>query len=188
MASTLIFLPNPWPLRLSVPVLLFLLGYSFAKRFTMWCHYWLSAALMLSPIAAWIAIRGVVEPPALWLAGAVFFWVGGFDMLYACQDVEYDRSKGLFSTPVRIGVANSLRLAMLSHALTIVCLFGLWHAAGLGPIFLAGVILVAGLLVYEHALVRPDDLSRVNQAFFQVNAVISLGLFAVALIDVIVRR
>ena len=188
VASTLIFLPNPWPLRLSVPVLLFLLGYSFAKRFTMWCHYWLSAALMLSPIAAWIAIRGVVEPPALWLAGAVFFWVGGFDMLYACQDVEYDRSKGLFSTPVRIGVANSLRLAMLSHALTIVCLFGLWHAAGLGPIFLAGVILVAGLLVYEHALVRPDDLSRVNQAFFQVNAVISLGLFAVALIDVIVRR
>jgi 4-hydroxybenzoate polyprenyltransferase len=187
IVSTLIFLPNPWPLRLSVPVLLFLLGYSYAKRFTMWCHYWLSAALMLSPIAAWIAIRGTIEPPALWLAGAVFFWVGGFDILYACQDVEYDRSKGLFSTPARIGVKNALRLAFASHVLTVACLFGLWHAAGLGPIFLVGVIFVAGLLAYEHALVRPDDLSRVNQAFFQVNAVISLGLFAVGLLDVMVR-
>lgn len=187
IASTLIFLPNRWPLILSAPVLLFLLGYSYAKRFTMWCHYWLSAALMLSPLAAWLAIRGTVEPPALWLAGAVFFWVGGFDMLYACQDVEYDQSKGLFSTPARIGVANSLRLAMLSHAVTVACLFGLWHAAGLGPIFLIGVILVAGLLIYEHALVRPDNLTRVNQAFFQVNAVISLGLFAVGLVDVLIR-
>jgi len=184
IASTLIFLPNRWPLILSVPVLLFLLGYSYAKRFTMWCHYWLSAALMLSPIAAWLAIRGTIEPPALWLAAAVFFWVGGFDMLYACQDVEYDRSKGLHSTPARLGVANSLRLAMLSHAITVGCLFGLWYAAGLGPIFLIGVLLVAGLLVYEHALVRPDNLARVNQAFFQVNAVISLGLFAVGLVDV----
>jgi 4-hydroxybenzoate polyprenyltransferase len=188
IAATLLFLPNPWPLWLSVPVLLFLLGYSYAKRFTMWCHYWLSAALMLSPIAAWIAIRGAVEPPALWLAGAVFFWVGGFDMLYACQDVEFDRAQGLYSTPARLGVSRSLRLAMFSHALTIVCLVGLWHAAGLGPIFLIGVMLVAGLLIYEHALVRPDDLSRVNQAFFHVNAVISIGLFAIALIDIIVRH
>jgi 4-hydroxybenzoate polyprenyltransferase len=188
IASTFIFLPNRWPLILSAPVLLFLLGYSYAKRFTMWCHYWLSAALMLSPIAAWIAIRGTIEPPALWLAGVVFFWVGGFDILYACQDVEYDRAKGLFSTPARIGVPNSLRLAMLSHAATVACLVGLWHAAGLGTIFLVGVIFVAGLLVYEHALVRPDDLSRVNQAFFQVNAVISLGLFAAGLADVMWRR
>lgn len=188
VASTLIFLPNRWPLILSMPVLLFLLGYSYAKRFTMWCHYWLSAALMLSPIAAWVAIRGTVEPPALWLAGAVFFWVGGFDILYACQDVEYDQSKGLHSTPVRLGVKNSLRLALVSHVLMVICLFGLWHAAGLGSIFLVGVIFVAGLLAYEHALVRPDDLSRVNQAFFQVNAVISLGLFAVGLADVLWRR
>jgi 4-hydroxybenzoate polyprenyltransferase len=188
VASTLIFLPNRWPLYLSVPVLLFLLGYSYAKRFTMWCHYWLSAALMLSPIAAWLAIRGTVEPPALWLAGAVFFWVGGFDILYACQDVEYDQSKGLHSTPARIGVKNSLRFALISHALTVLCLFGLWHAAALGPIFLIGVIFVAALLAYEHALVRPDDLSRVNLAFFQVNAVISLGLFAVGLVDVMLRR
>lgn len=188
IASTLIFLPNKWPLMLSVPVLLFLLGYSYAKRFTMFCHYWLSAALMLSPIAAWIAIRGTIEPPALWLAGAVFFWVGGFDILYACQDVDYDQSKGLHSTPARLGVANALRVAMLSHAVTVGCLFGLWHSAALGPIFLIGVICVAALLVYEHALVRPDNLSRVNQAFFQVNAVISIGLFALALVDVIVRR
>ncbi len=187
IACTLIFLPNRWPLILSVPVLLFLLGYSYAKRFTMWCHYWLSAALMLSPIAAWIAIRGTVEPPALWLAGTVFFWVGGFDILYACQDVDYDRKTGLHSTPVRIGVPNALRLALLSHAITVICLVGLWHAAGLGPVFLIGVILVAGLLIYEHALVRPENLSRVNQAFFQVNAVISLGLFGVGLLDVLVR-
>lgn len=183
VASTLLFRPNPWPLLLSVPVLLFLLGYSYAKRFTSWCHYWLAAALMLSPVAAWIAITGSVAATPALLAAAVFFWVGGFDILYACQDVDFDKSRGLFSVPARFGVRNALRLAAASHALAAASLLGLWYAAGLGPVFLVGVVAVTLLLVYEHWLVRPDDLTRVNVAFFQVNAVISLGLLAVGLVD-----
>jgi 4-hydroxybenzoate polyprenyltransferase len=183
IAGTLLFWPNLWPLILSVPVLAFLLGYSYAKRFTEWCHYWLSAALMLAPIAAWIAIRGTVEWPPVLLATMVFFWVGGFDILYACQDAEFDRTRGLRSLPARWGVPTALRIAALSHALTIACLVGLWWVAALGPVFLTGVIAVALLLAYEHWLVRPDDLSRVNVAFFQVNAVISLGLLALGLLD-----
>ncbi len=183
VAATLLFLPNRWPVILSVPVLAFLLGYSYAKRFTQWCHYWLSAALMLAPIAAWIAIRGTVEPPGLWLAAVVFFWVGGFDMLYACQDAEFDRTQGLFSLPARWGIAGALRAAAVSHLITLGCLAGFWQAASLGPIFLGGIGLVALLLIYEHSLVRPDNLEKVNQAFFHVNAVISLGLFVVGLID-----
>lgn len=188
VASTLLFLPdNPWPLYLSVPVLLFLCGYSYAKRFTVWCHYWLSAALMLSPIAAWIAIRGMIEPPPLLLAAVVFFWVGGFDILYACQDTDFDRQRGLFSIPARWGVPTALRIALVSHLLTVACLFALWWLAGLGVVFLIGTVCVAVLLAYEHSLVRPDDLARVNTAFFHVNAVISIGLFVVGLADLWVR-
>ncbi len=184
VASTLLFLPNRWPVALSLPVLLFLLGYSYAKRFTVWCHYWLAAALMLSPIAAWIAIRGSLDWPPVLLAAVVFFWVGGFDILYACQDVEFDRGASLFSIPARWGLPTALRISAISHLLTVICLFALWHFAAMGPIFLCGVIAVAILLAYEHRLVRPDDLTRVNAAFFNVNAVISIGLFVVGLADV----
>jgi 4-hydroxybenzoate polyprenyltransferase len=184
VAATLLFLPNRWPLALSVPVLMFLLGYSFAKRFTVWCHYWLSAALMLSPIAAWIAITGGVTLTPVLLAGAVFFWVGGFDILYACQDFAFDRQQGLFSVPARWGVDRALQIALVSHVGTVLCLFALWQTAGLGLVFLAGIVLVTLLLAYEHWLVRPDDLTRVNVAFFQVNAVISLGLLGVGLVDI----
>lgn len=188
LLSTLIFLPNRWPLYLAVPVLLFLLGYSYAKRFTSWCHYWLSTALMLSPIAAWIAIKGNIEWPPVLLAGVVFFWVGGFDIIYATQDAEFDQSRGLFSLPSRIGIPASLRVAALSHLLAVACLLALWWVASLGPIFLTGVLAVAALLAYEHWLVRPDDLSRVNLAFFHVNAVISVGLLAIGLLDLWVSR
>jgi 4-hydroxybenzoate polyprenyltransferase len=181
--STTLFLPNRWPLILAVPVLAILLGYSYAKRFTSWCHYWLSAALMLSPIAAWIAIRGDLDWPPVVLAGVIFFWVGGFDVIYATQDVEFDRQRGLFSLPARVGVPAALRLAAASHFLAVLCLLGLWWTAHLGPLFLFGVIAVAALLAYEHSLVRPDDLSRVNMAFFHVNAVISLGLLFLGLLD-----
>ena len=184
IASTLLFLPNRWPLYLSIPVLAFLCGYSYAKRFTALCHYWLGAALMLSPIAAWIALRGEVAWPPVLLGGAVFFWVGGFDIIYACQDVEFDRGRGLFSVPARWGVVAALRFAALSHLCMLACLFGLWHAADLGWMFLSGIVLVAGLLVHEHRLVRPDDLTRVNLAFFHVNAIVSVGLLVVALLDV----
>jgi 4-hydroxybenzoate polyprenyltransferase len=185
VAATLLFLPNRWPIILSIPVLLFLLGYSYAKRFTSWCHYWLSAALMLSPIAAWIAITGTLAWTPVLIAGAVFFWVGGFDIIYACQDVEFDRGHAISSLPARWGVRRSLRFARLSHLGTLACLFALWHVAELGPVFLGGVVLVSILLVYEHWLVRTAelDLDRINVAFFQVNAVISLGLLAVAILD-----
>jgi 4-hydroxybenzoate polyprenyltransferase len=184
VASTLLFLPNVWPIMLAVPILAFLLGYSYAKRFTAWCHYWLAAALMLSPPAAWLAIRGEIDWPPVWLAAMIFFWVGGFDIIYACQDVEFDRSKGLFSIPSKFGVSTALRLAFLSHVASVGCLLLLWWQAELGWVFLAGVIAVACLLAYEHRLVRPDDLTRVNAAFFQVNAVISLGLLLFGLVDV----
>ncbi|MBA3314632.1 MAG: UbiA family prenyltransferase, partial [Planctomycetaceae bacterium] len=183
IASTFLFWPNRWPAFLAPPVLLFLLGYSYAKRFTIWCHYWLAAALMLSPIAAWIAITGGLDwPPAL-LAATVFFWVGGFDILYACQDVDFDQTRGLFSVPARFGVRRALRLAAVSHAFAAACLFGLWYVAGLGIVFLLGVIGVTILLAFEHLIVRPNDLSRVNVAFFQVNAIISLGLLALGAAD-----
>jgi 4-hydroxybenzoate polyprenyltransferase len=183
IAGAALFLPNRWPLYLAVPVLLFLLGYSYAKRWTSYCHYWLSAALMLSPIAAWIAIRGTVEWPPVLLGVAIFFWVGGFDILYACQDVDFDRRAGLNSLPARLGIARALRWAMVSHLLTVIALVALWQVARLGPVFLAGVLVVAALLVYEHRLVRPDDLSRVNTAFFRVNALISVGLLVAGAID-----
>ena len=127
---------------------------------------------------------GTVECTPVLLSATVFFWVGGFDILYACQDVEFDRHAGLFSLPSRIGVRRALQVACVSHLLTAVMLGLLWWVAGLGPIFLAGVVVVTLLLAYEHWLVRPDDLSRVNLAFFRVNAVISLGLLVVGAADV----
>jgi len=195
VASTLIFLPNRLPLYFAVPVLLFLLGYSFAKRFTSWAHVWLGAALALSPIAAWIAIRGEVVAqtpldvlPAVVLAAAVLAWVAGFDMIYACQDFEFDRQAGLHSVPVRLGVAGALRVAAACHLATIGLLAALPLVyPPLGWIWWTGVAAVAGLLAYEHALVRPDDLARVNTAFFNVNAVISLGLLAVGTLDLMVN-
>jgi len=191
VASTLLFLPNRLPLYLAVPVLAFLAGYSFTKRFTSLAHFWLGAALALSPVAAWIAIRGetvLAEPldllPALVLGGAVLTWVAGFDMIYACQDYESDKLAGLHSIPVRLGIPGALRLAAACHLLTIILLVCLPLAYPFfGGIYWAGVAAVAVLLVYEHVLVRPDDLSRVNAAFFNVNAVISLGLFAVGSLD-----
>ena len=187
VATTALFLPNRWPLILSVPVLLFLLGYSYAKRWTTFCHYWLSAALMLSPICVWIALAGTVTWTPVMLAAVIFFWVGGFDILYSCQDVDFDRQHGLFSIPARFGVPAALRWAFVSHLLCIACLFGLWHFAELGAIFLIGIIAVTALLLYEHRLVRPDDLSRINVAFFQVNAVISIGLLVIGLLDLWVK-
>jgi 4-hydroxybenzoate polyprenyltransferase len=197
IASTLLFLladpPNPWPLILCVPVLLFLLGYSFTKRFTALAHFWLGAALLLAPVAAWIAVRGIpsiadLTAPLL-LGLAVLFWVAGFDIIYACQDVEFDRRAKLHSIPARLGVKAALRPAMLCHLLMLVLLVALYWGASplLGPVYLVGVGAIAVLLAYEHSLVRPDDLSRVNQAFFHVNAVISIGLFVLVLVDMAVR-
>ena len=177
--------PNFWPLILGGPVLLFLLGYSLAKRFTSLTHFWLGAALMLAPLAAWIAIRGLVdlETPAL-IGAVVLFWVAGFDILYACQDADFDRAAGLHSVPARFGIRRSLRIAAGCHAVLFALLISLgtvcphldWvYFVGLGPIGM--------LLVYEHLLVKPDDLTRVNRAFFLVNGIIGFGLLALVLLQ-----
>jgi len=189
VASTLLFLPsNPIPLYASLPVLAFLFGYSFAKRFTVLSHFWLGAALMLAPLAAWVAIRAELAWAPVVLGAAVMLWVAGFDMIYACQDFEFDVKMRLRSVPARFGVAGALRLAAACHFGTVVLLFLVPTVYdGFGWIYLAGVAAIGLLLAYEHLLVRPDDLGRVNQAFFHVNAVVSLGLLAVGVVDLVVR-
>ena len=193
VASTLLFTArepsNPWPLYLCGPTLLFVLGYSLAKRFTSLAHFWLGGALMLAPVAAWVAIRGFTDMAVpLLLGGAVAFWVAGFDILYACQDAAFDQDAGLHSVPARFGVPTSLRIAAACHAIMFGLLAGLYFASPhLGAVFLAGLAAVGALLVYEHRLVRADDLTRVNRAFFHVNGVISLGLLAVVLVQLAVR-
>ncbi|HZV05163.1 MAG TPA: UbiA-like polyprenyltransferase [Gemmataceae bacterium] len=194
IASTTIFLyfDNPYPLYLSIPVLLFLCAYSYTKRFTSLSHVWLGASLGLSPLAAWIAIRGIISmtdlAAPLVLGGAVLCWVAGFDIFYACQDVDFDRKARLHSIPATLGVRASLRVAALCHLFMLLLLVALYWAAApnLGIIYLTGVAATALLLLYEHWLVRPDDLSRVNQAFFQVNGIISVGLFVVVVVQLVV--
>ncbi len=193
IAATLCFLPNRLPLFASVPVLLFLLGYSLAKRFTTAVHLWLGAALSLAPICVWVALRGLWPGeilqdllPAMTLAGAVATWVAGFDIIYACQDAEFDREAQLFSVPARFGVAGALRIAAGLHLVSWGLLAILPVAApslGLQWIYGAAVLFIGGLLVVEHRLVRPDDLARVNLSFFHVNAVISVVLLVAGAID-----
>ena len=185
VASTALFLPNRLPLLLALPVLIWLLGYSYAKRFTSLAHFWLGVALMLAPMAAWIAFRGGLGWPPVLLGLAVLCWVSGFDIIYACQDATFDRESGLHSLPGRLGVARALRVAAACHALMIVALVALGLAYPLGRLYFLGVAVATALLVYEHALVRPDDLTRVNVAFFQVNIAISIGLLVVGVADLI---
>ncbi len=186
LASTLLFLPrNPWPSILGVPVLLWLLAYSYTKRFTSLAHFWLGASLALAPIAAWVAIRGDLAWPPFWLGLAVLCWVAGFDIIYACQDADFDRAHQMRSVPARLGVKGALRVAAGCHLLMLGALVGLALAYPLGRTYQVGVAVVAALLIYEHTLVRPDDLGRVNQAFFHVNIVISMGLLAIGVADLI---
>jgi 4-hydroxybenzoate polyprenyltransferase len=190
VTATLLF-ASPWPLYLSVPVLAFICAYSLTKRFTALSHFWLGASLCLAPIAAWIAIVGLehLAAPAV-LGLAVLFWVAGFDIFYACQDVDFDVGARLHSVPATLGVPASLRVAAGCHAVMVVLLVLLYWAAAphLGVLYLVGIALVAALLIYEHWLVRPDDLSRVNQAFFHVNGIISVGLFLLVLAQVAVNH
>ena len=169
-----------------------MLAYSLTKRFTSLAHFWLGAALMLAPVASWVAIRGVTDwadmAPPLVLGLAVLFWVSGFDMLYACQDADFDRAAGLHSVPARLGVRGALRAAAACHAAMFVALvaFGL-VTPELGTLYFAGLAPVAALLAYQHAIVSPHDLRRVNEAFFRVNGVISFGLLALVGVQLLVR-
>ncbi|MFZ5831655.1 MAG: 4-hydroxybenzoate octaprenyltransferase [Planctomycetota bacterium] len=185
VAGTLLFLPQNWiPLAASLPVLLFLFGYSYAKRFTSLAHFWLGAALMLAPLAAWVAIRPEWSWAPLLLGLAVMLWVAGFDIIYACQDFEFDRQMRLRSVPALLGIAGALRVAAACHLAMIVALAILPKAfPAFGWVYHVGVAGIALLLVIEHSLVRPNDLRRVNQAFFHVNAVVSIGLLVIGVID-----
>jgi 4-hydroxybenzoate polyprenyltransferase len=183
VASAAVFFVAAWqlgPLCLALaPIaLVFLVGYSYTKRFTWLSHWILGFTDGAAAAGAWIAVRGTMEPPAwlLWLAVTV--WIAGFDLLYACQDVEFDRQEGLRSLPAAVGVPRALRLARLMHAGTVLLLLSLFGLAPLHPVYLAGVAVVAVILAWEHSLVGPHDLSRVMQAF-NLNGWVSLGYFVV---------
>jgi 4-hydroxybenzoate polyprenyltransferase len=162
--------------------------YSFTKRFTSYSHLVLGFALGVAPAAAWIAIRGSLDSRILWLTAAVMFWTAGFDIIYACQDFEFDEAENLFSLPRRLGVAGALRVAQLFHILMIVCLLALVNDLDLGLLSLAGILAVALLLTYEHTLVKPGDLSRVNAAFFTMNGWVSVLFFVFWAADVLLVR
>ena len=185
-----VFLLAAWELNrlaflLSPAALAVLLFYSYTKRFTRWSHVVLGFALGIAPAAAWIAVRGSLDARILLLTAAVTFWVAGFDVLYACQDLEFDRSAGLHSIPRYCGVAKSLWIARLFHALMMTLLLLLVWAFALGAIAITGVGVVLLLIAYEHSLVSKDDLSKLNAAFFTMNGVISVVFFVFVALDLL---
>ncbi|MBT4100116.1 MAG: UbiA family prenyltransferase [Gemmatimonadetes bacterium] len=176
---------NPLCLALS-PVALFVVGgYSFTKRFTWGSHLVLGLGLGLAPLGAWIAVAGQFNPAPVLLGLAVMSWVAGFDILYSCQDHEYDKGVGLHSIPVRFGLVGALRLARILHVMTIVFMLCVGTVAGLRWIYFAGVGAITLLLCWEHRLVRPDDLTKVNTAFMTANSIISVAYFAFTLTDLL---
>ena len=189
------FLPNWLPLAAAVPVLLWLGAYSFAKRFTNWPHVWLGVALALSPICVWAAVRGPrsLDPISdyalpMTVAAMVAFWVSGFDILYSCQDAAFDRQAGLFSVPQRFGISRALAIAKAFHfaMVPLLILVGwLGGDAGLHWVYWIASIVIAGMVIYQHALVRAEDLSRAGVAFFHTNAVISLTFLTAVFLDCI---
>lgn len=182
-ASVALFLLAAYSLNwltfaLSPVALLSVLGYSYAKRFTAWAHLILGWALAISPTAAWIAVRGAIDSEVpLLLSLLVMMWTAGFDVMYACQDYEFDKRAGLRSIPAKFGIQKSLWIARLFHAQAFVVLLLLYLVTGLGSIALTGVFAVGALMIYQHRLVKPNDLSRMNAAFFTTNAMVSVILF-----------
>lgn len=179
---------NPLCLALSPVALLFLLGYSLTKRFTWLCHAVLGFTDGLAPLGAWIAVTGSFGAPAWWLCAAVSAWVAGFDLLYALQDREFDRAKGLNSFPARFGVVPTLWASGAMHLVASACYAGAAWSFGAGWIFWGGVALSTALLAWEHALVKPSDLSRLNAAFFTLNGYVSVGLLACGALDLASRN
>ena len=178
---------NRWPLLLCIPVLLFLLAYPLLKRFTRLCHYYLGAALGLAPVCAWIAIKGSLAIEPVIMGGAVLLWTAGFDIIYACQDYASDLQTGTFSIPARLGIGPALLVARLTHAGSAGLLLALgWSSPALSHVYFIGVGIAIALLIVEHALVRPHDLSKVGLAFFTINGVISLLLGVLGIADVLI--
>lgn len=183
---TCCFVLSPLCGWLGLPTLAWLLGYSHVKRFSSLCHLWLGVALGVSPVAAWLAVDGAFGP-RLWapfvLGLAVATWVAGFDVLYACQDEAFDRQRGLFSWPARFGARPAMRIARLLHGAAILGFVGFGLLVPLGLCWQGGIVAAAGLLVWQHRLLRPDDLSRIHMAFFTANGIIAVLLFAAGSLD-----
>ncbi|MEP6715246.1 MAG: UbiA-like polyprenyltransferase [Terriglobia bacterium] len=182
LASMALFFLASWELntlcfRLAPLALAVVLGYSFTKRFTHFSHLVLGFALGIAPAAAWIAVRGSLDPRILWLTAAVTFWTAGFDIIYSCQDYEFDSESELFSIPRVCGIGNALMIARGLHILMIVSLLMLVVQLHLGALSLAGIGAVTAMLIYEHTLVKASDLSRVNAAFFTINGWVSVLFF-----------
>lgn len=171
------YMLNPLCFRLAPLALAIVCAYSYTKRFTSLSHLVLGFSLGIAPAAAWIGIRGTLDAPILLLTAAVMCWTAGFDIIYSCQDYEFDRGAALFSIPKSLGIARSLTVARILHVVMIMLLTALVDALNLGWLALAGIVVVAALLVYEHSLVKPHDLSRVNAAFFTVNGYVSVLFF-----------
>ena len=178
---------NPLCFYLSFPTLAILLLYSYTKRFTSFSHIVLGFAVGCAPLAAWLAVRGEFDWPPILLSAAVMFWVAGFDLIYALQDVEFDRKAKLFSLPARFGIVPALRVSTLFHAATVVLLTGTAMLTNLGWIAYSGIAVVAGILYWEHRLVTPQDLSRINVAFFNLNGYISVLLLLTFAGDILIR-
>ncbi len=180
------FYHNAWPLILCVPTIGLLCFYSYTKRFTQWSHVVLGATIALAPVGAWVAISPqTLGLPAGLLMFAIMFWIAGFDLIYACQDVDFDRAAGLYSVPARMGVAAALWLARACHVVTVAALVAVGLTAQLGTLYFAGAACVALLLAIENALVKPADLSRVNLAFFTVNGVVGVVLGVLGILDIV---
>jgi 4-hydroxybenzoate polyprenyltransferase len=171
------------PLALAIPMF-----YSFTKRFTSLSHLVLGFSLGIAPAAAWIAMRGALDPRILWLTAAVTLWTAGFDIIYACQDYAFDVATGLFSVPKALGIARALWVARILHVGMLACLAALVRAFALGPIAIAGICAVALLLIWEHRLVKATDLSRIDAAFFTMNGYVSVIFFVFWATDIILRK
>jgi len=180
---------NSWPIVLAIPVLAFVVGYSLMKRYTRLCHYYLGAALALAPVCAWLAITGTINLPPLLMAGAVLLWTAGFDILYACQDYAFDVVHQLFSVPAKVGIGPALWVSRATH---LGCVgFLIWLGIStpeLGILFVLGIGLAIVLLVIEHSLVKPTDLSRLNLAFFTLNGVISLVIGTLGIVSIFLHH
>lgn len=190
--SIIIFLCSAWKLNflafvLSPVALVIICGYSFFKRFSALSHFILGLSLGIAPIGAWIGVTGQISLSSVLLACGVLLWVAGFDVIYALMDEEFDRKTGLHSLVVKYGKINALKIAFVLHVLCVIfiTLFGVF--SGLGWIFYAGMGIFAVLIVYEHYIVRPDDIARINMAFFNVNGTISIGVFLFTLVDVMMK-
>jgi len=193
IASSLVFLFAAWELntlcfRLAPLALAVVMVYSYTKRFTHFSHVVLGFALGIAPAAAWIAVLGSLDPRILWLTAAVMFWTAGFDVIYSCQDFEFDTESELFSIPRALGIGKALMVARLFHILMIFSLLMLVYQLQLGSLALAGVAAVTALLIYEHTLVKATDLSRVNAAFFTMNGWVSVLFFVFWAADIFIHN